>query len=666
MPNIIISYRRADTDAIAGRIRDRLVSHFGDGSVFMDIDSIPFGTDFREHIKDALAQTGVLIAVVGPKWLGGRKAGRFRIMDENDPVRVEIEAALRNGSHVIPVLVGGAKMPKPHELPETLRDFAFRNAADIDSGRDFHPHVQRLIRSIEQLLAEKSKATTAAVGAIEVAARSTHPREPKEPLHVEGPVPEHSGLAKSLRHNRFSAKHWAVVLIFTVAACFGGAVSVYVARSPQPAAPHEAASPHEAVQPPTSTKSAQSSGMQSGPASPGCTLAVQPTLAQDFKTVDPAWRLPTNTSYYLDDKLVMKSLEGKSTILLYAPLRFKDVSVCATIQNPSQINSPDSAAQAGVMFWATDNQHYYLASIFANGKYIVTRMADGDWFTILGKASLTTINAGPDAVNELQVSTNDNLATIYINGTKVYEFQGQPPKAGSKVGLFAASAANERTEWKMLNVAFADPDQPRQQIAQERLTPLIADNCKPLQQAAFADDFKSLNPGWGGIEAGVSSISDGEFVVQPRVATTHISLYPSLIFKMGTACARVQSPMQISDIGEYTQGALAFWGLNNQNYYVAGVFPDGRYGIYRRINGEWAPIVFATKSGAVRAGPGATNELMVVFAGETATLYVNAVKVWDFIGQPPKAGGSIGVFAESSKKEAVAWKITNVTVVEAQ
>jgi hypothetical protein len=53
MAKIVISYRRSDSDAIAGRIRDRLASHFGEESLFMDIDNIPFGTDFREHIKNA-------------------------------------------------------------------------------------------------------------------------------------------------------------------------------------------------------------------------------------------------------------------------------------------------------------------------------------------------------------------------------------------------------------------------------------------------------------------------------------------------------------------------------------------------------------------------------------------------------------------------------------
>ena len=50
MPKIFLSYRRQDSVGVAGRIYDRLRAHFGDDAIFMDIDSIPFGVDFREHI----------------------------------------------------------------------------------------------------------------------------------------------------------------------------------------------------------------------------------------------------------------------------------------------------------------------------------------------------------------------------------------------------------------------------------------------------------------------------------------------------------------------------------------------------------------------------------------------------------------------------------------
>ncbi len=152
MPRITVSYRRKDTDAITGRIFDRLVLHYGRGSVFRDIDNIPPGVDFREHINNALRNTDILIAVVGRKWLGPVKAGKARIANKDDPVRLEVETALQGGVTVIPVLVGDAKMPTAAELPKSLEKFAFRHALRIDSGQDFEQHTERLIRAMDRSL----------------------------------------------------------------------------------------------------------------------------------------------------------------------------------------------------------------------------------------------------------------------------------------------------------------------------------------------------------------------------------------------------------------------------------------------------------------------------------------------------------------------------------
>ena len=72
---------------MAGRICDQLKARYGDASVYMDIDNIPLGIDFRDHIHAALDQADVLIVVVGPKWLGTRRNANNRIMEEHDPVR---------------------------------------------------------------------------------------------------------------------------------------------------------------------------------------------------------------------------------------------------------------------------------------------------------------------------------------------------------------------------------------------------------------------------------------------------------------------------------------------------------------------------------------------------------------------------------------------------
>jgi hypothetical protein len=158
MSDICISYRRADSQAITGRIFDRLTGHYGKSAIFIDIDNIPAGTDFRQHLARTLRKATVLLAIVGPKWLGAGKGGPDRIHDESDPVRVELETALRNGLAIIPVLIGNRKMPTATQVPPSLKEFVFINAVTVDPGLDFDHHMQRLMSHIDAILAAKGKA----------------------------------------------------------------------------------------------------------------------------------------------------------------------------------------------------------------------------------------------------------------------------------------------------------------------------------------------------------------------------------------------------------------------------------------------------------------------------------------------------------------------------
>ena len=92
-PKIVLSYRRTDA-AMAGRIFDRLVQHFGKSSLFIDIDNVPFGVDFRKHIDDALKTSDLLIAVVGRNWVGAQSDGKARIMNEADKLNAPLNGIL--------------------------------------------------------------------------------------------------------------------------------------------------------------------------------------------------------------------------------------------------------------------------------------------------------------------------------------------------------------------------------------------------------------------------------------------------------------------------------------------------------------------------------------------------------------------------------------------
>jgi hypothetical protein len=63
---IFINYRRGDSGPTAGRLRDRLRREFGKRNVFMDVDSIPVGVDFEEHLQQTLERSVIVLALMGP------------------------------------------------------------------------------------------------------------------------------------------------------------------------------------------------------------------------------------------------------------------------------------------------------------------------------------------------------------------------------------------------------------------------------------------------------------------------------------------------------------------------------------------------------------------------------------------------------------------------
>ena len=155
MPKIFISYRRQDSIYITGRIYDRLKSDFGSESVFVDIDAIPPGVDFRRYLHDAVDRCDILLVVIGSGWLQATDdRGNRRLDNEDDFVRIEIEAALQRDVPVIPILLAGASVPQASDLPDSLQDFSFRNAVSVQPDPDFHRDMDRLIKALKKISAQ--------------------------------------------------------------------------------------------------------------------------------------------------------------------------------------------------------------------------------------------------------------------------------------------------------------------------------------------------------------------------------------------------------------------------------------------------------------------------------------------------------------------------------
>lgn len=156
-PRIFLSYRRDDAAGYARALCDELAQRFGAEAVFIDVDDIGAGQPFGTVIQQAMAESKVLLVLIGKRWRGEREGGPARLDDADDPVRLEVAAGLAQGMSVIPLLFDGAAMPGAAQLPEPLRALAQRNALEIGNTR-FAADVERLVVALRQTLGEPGPA----------------------------------------------------------------------------------------------------------------------------------------------------------------------------------------------------------------------------------------------------------------------------------------------------------------------------------------------------------------------------------------------------------------------------------------------------------------------------------------------------------------------------
>ena len=130
---VFISYRREET-AYAGRLAVRPTRR-----------PVRPRPDLQRHRLDRTrrrlrrgdhhlrsASCDVLLALIGEQWLTiTDEQGTARLDDPDDFVRLEIEAALTRDVRVIPILVAGARMPRPDQLPPSLAKLVRRHALEL-------------------------------------------------------------------------------------------------------------------------------------------------------------------------------------------------------------------------------------------------------------------------------------------------------------------------------------------------------------------------------------------------------------------------------------------------------------------------------------------------------------------------------------------------------
>ena len=162
---IFINYRRADEAVFTHALYLQLEQEFGADDLFMDVEGyIKPGDDFVEVLNAKVAACDIVLVVIGPRWLD-LLSQRMNVPE--DPVMIEIKAALDQSKRVIPVLVGGASMPQADRLPEAIRPLSRRNAVSLRPERfkadcrDLVPALKATLSAIEKERAAEREAVEA-------------------------------------------------------------------------------------------------------------------------------------------------------------------------------------------------------------------------------------------------------------------------------------------------------------------------------------------------------------------------------------------------------------------------------------------------------------------------------------------------------------------------
>lgn len=110
---IFLSYRRDDIPGYVGRLEDELERAFGEEGIFRDVEDIAGGRSWKQVIDQNLKASAAFILVIGPRWGGIWEA---RKDDPVNYVALELEQAKAAGATIIPVSIGGAKLPRDLDL----------------------------------------------------------------------------------------------------------------------------------------------------------------------------------------------------------------------------------------------------------------------------------------------------------------------------------------------------------------------------------------------------------------------------------------------------------------------------------------------------------------------------------------------------------------------
>ena len=360
-------------------------------------------------------------------------------------------------------------------------------------------------------------------------------------------------------------------------------------------------------------------------------------FSDDFSTLRPGWGKADETRSVNANWLMVKPPTDDAFVQLYQGVEVGNADIRAYVtQTQGGTDNP-----CGIIFWAADYGNYYAALVETDGNFLVIRRVNRRFLYPVGFSVREELKKGTGQTNQIRVVTTGNLATVYLNDKQVTAFHGFPPYGTSKVGVHAESGKDPYT-WGISAFSVRKVQAP-------------AENAPPQDDSLlFADDFSTLDPGWG---TAAHNVAGNKLIESLDAEKIRNVPYQGGVF--GDADIRVNVAETKGNADQ--PGGIMFWGSDRANYYAAVVQPDGNFYVARFIGNNTLYPVLMTVRDEVRKGMGETNSLRVVTSGNAATIYVNDKQLTRFKGFPPARGSFAGLHAESGTDPAN-WTFSDFSV----
>ncbi len=166
----------------------------------------------------------------------------------------------------------------------------------------------------------------------------------------------------------------------------------------------------------------------------------------------------------------------------------------------------------------------------------------------------------------------------------------------------------------------------------------------PGTTVLFLDNFDKLQTTWGN-GGGVIRSYDGQLLAEPPADTEFWAANTAGLYDNIDMCVTVTTLAGVTP--DEAKVGLIFWYVDDNNFYVFELAPNGKASVWRRQRGKWlAQVDWESAPGAI-AGDNAMNELRVTTVEGDATFYVNDKEFKKVTGVPPEKGQQIGIFVAS-------------------